>query len=151
MEKKPGTYVLLLQSDRSAQISVGKWGEITLKPGFYFYVGSAFGPGGVQARVLRHCRKNKAKHWHIDYLQNHVRPLGAWYSHDAKRLEHHWAQTFLALETASAIKDFGCSDCRCESHLFYSATSPNFAKFCSLSGSGLQQWHFDETAGTNRS
>jgi len=43
--------------------------KLDLLPGYYIYIGSAFGPGGVRARMLRHLRADKPKHWHIDYLR----------------------------------------------------------------------------------
>ncbi|MFQ5579314.1 MAG: DUF123 domain-containing protein [Nitrospiria bacterium] len=54
MKSEPGTYALILQSRSEARGQVGRLGQINLKPGYYIYVGSAFGPGGVQARVSRH-------------------------------------------------------------------------------------------------
>ena len=77
MKSKPGTYVLILQSLRTGKAQIGRWREIALYPGFYLYVGSAFGPGGVRARVSRHYRKTKQHHWHIDYLREFLIPIGA--------------------------------------------------------------------------
>ncbi len=65
---------------------------ISLRQGYYIYVGSAFGPGGVNARVSRHFRNTKKLHWHIDYLRTFLRPLTVLYSHDPRRLEHQWAK-----------------------------------------------------------
>jgi len=119
MQSKPGTYVLLLESRSAAMVEVGRWGQLRLQPGYYAYVGSAFGPGGIKARVARHCRSKKRMHWHLDYLRSHLTPLAAWCSYSPNRLEHDWALT-LAAETAfSPIKAFGSSDCSCISHLFY--------------------------------
>ena len=54
-----GTYALVLRSDVSAATEIGRWGRLTIRPGYYVYVGSALGPGGVRARVSRHCRETK--------------------------------------------------------------------------------------------
>ncbi len=129
MKPKPGTYALILRSHSKAKAQVGRWGRLIIKPGYYIYVGSAFGPGGVQARVSRHCRKPKSKHWHIDYLREHLSPVGAWYSYETRELEHRWAQVFSDMADTSSIKGFGCSDCKCYSHLFTISTKPDLAQF----------------------
>lgn len=142
MKSKPGTYALILRSHSIAKVQVGRWGKLDLEPGYYIYVGSAFGPGGVQARVLRHCRQAKAQHWHIDYLREHVKPVGAWLGYDAKRLEHHWAHVLKGLSGISSIEGFGCSDCTCYSHLFYTAKKPNFVSFSAVSGGHVETWSY---------
>jgi Uri superfamily endonuclease len=124
MQARPGTYALVLRSPSKATVRVGRLGCIALDPGYYVYVGSAFGPGGVRARVSRHFREQKPRHWHLDYLRDCTRPVGAWYSHDSRRLEHAWAQSLAALPGLSAIANFGCSDCSCQSHLFYTTARP---------------------------
>jgi Uri superfamily endonuclease len=62
MQSNPGTYAIVFRSYKSTSIQIGRWGLLDIQPGYYIYVGRAFGPGGVQARVLRHCRKTKSKH-----------------------------------------------------------------------------------------
>jgi Uri superfamily endonuclease len=106
-------------------VQIGRWREIDIQPGYYIYVGSAFGPGGVRARVSRHCRTDKPKHWHIDYLREFVILLGVWVSYEPERLEHQWAQALYGLEKMTPIQGFGCSDCRCYSHLFYTVAIPD--------------------------
>jgi Uri superfamily endonuclease len=125
----PGTYVLILQSFSTESIQVGRWGQLDLQEGNYIYVGSAFGPGGVRARLSRHLREDKRKHWHIDYLHEHVTPVEAWVSYEAKHLEHEWAQVLNKLVEVKAIQGFGCSDCSCSSHLFYLSTALNLITF----------------------
>ncbi len=127
MKSKPGTYALILKSDSKETIKIGRRLEIYIEPGYYIYVGSAFGPGGVKSRVLRHFRKKKSMHWHIDYLRNFLVPVGAWYSYDSNHLEHQWAQTLLKNKEITSIKGFGCSDCECYSHLFYTYTEPELS------------------------
>src|ERR1017187_2023294 len=46
----PGTYVLVLRCSSNRTIRVGCLGSIRLRPGYYLYVGSGFGPGGLRAR-----------------------------------------------------------------------------------------------------
>lgn len=110
---------------------IGRRGELEIRPGYYLYVGSAFGPGGVHSRVARHCRLRKAKHWHIDYLRDYTTPVAVWYSHAGKRLEHDWAGALARMPNTVAIAGFGCTDCSCMSHLFYSASEPASATLAS--------------------
>jgi len=42
--------------------------SIILEPGVYFYIGSARGPGGALARIVRHLSRGKRVWWHIDKL-----------------------------------------------------------------------------------
>ena len=69
LQQKFGTYALILRSSSQQTITVGKLGKIKMRKGYYIYVGSAFGPGGVRARVKRHCHIRKPPHWHIDYIR----------------------------------------------------------------------------------
>jgi Uri superfamily endonuclease len=141
MESKPGTYALVLRSQKRTNTQIGRWGRLNILPGYYIYVGSAFGPGGVLARVSRHCRKAKSKHWHIDYLLEFAIIESVWYSHSPILLEHRWAETLAKLDETEPIKGFGCSDCKCESHLFFSAKKPKLAKFAGVFGGFIKSWH----------
>ncbi len=122
MERLAGTYALILRNYSKATIQIGRWGRICVKPGYYSYIGSAFGPGGLRARVSRHLRQEKRKHWHIDYLREFMEPVGAWYTHDRQRLEHIWAQSLSEMDGLISTHGFGCSDCNCDSHLFHAPT-----------------------------
>ena len=124
LRSDPGTYALVLQSNSNVRVPIGRWGEIELAQGYYIYVGSAFGPGGVKARVERHWRTNNRKHWHIDYLREHVTPVEAWVSYEAERLEHKWASILFEMPETTPIQGFGCSDCKCHAHLFYTTDAP---------------------------
>lgn len=140
MTPAPGTYALLLRCDAAAQARVGRWGRIDLSKGFYIYTGSAFGPGGVRARVSRHFRKRKRMHWHIDYLRVFLLPLEAWYSHDGGRLEHRWARLFAEMDAAVSVAGLGCSDCDCRSHLFHFPNRPSYERFAAAAGAGTEIW-----------
>jgi len=140
MKAAPGTYVLVLRSQTNAKVRIGRWGHLDVAPGFYLYAGSAFGPGGIQARVSRHHRRDKRRHWHIDYLGDVATPCGAWYSHETARLEHRWAQVLSRMDGMSAIPGFGCSDCGCHSHLFQTSREPDFGRFSELAGGEIAHW-----------
>jgi len=125
MKSEPGTYALILKSQSNEILQAGRWGQLNLRPGYYIYIGSAFGPGGVKARVSRHLRADNRKHWHIDYLRERVTPLEVWVSYDAKHFEHEWAKILLDWPETTPVQGFGCSDCRCSSHLFFTSKLPN--------------------------
>ena len=130
----------MLLSNSTARVQIGRLGEFELKPGYYIYIGSAFGPGGLRARISRHCRTDKPKYWHIDYLREFVTPLTAWVSYGPERLEHRWAQVFYRLEETIPVQGFGCSDCKCHSHLFYASNRPEFAHFSGMLGDQVEAW-----------
>lgn len=134
MDARPGTYALVLQADTAGALPVGRWGVLDMQPGHYIYIGSAFGPGGVRARVARHCRLGKLRHWHIDHLREHATPVAVWYTHDAERLEHRWAAAMNGLRGLRPVAGFGCSDCDCGSHLFFAARRPRFDRFAAAVG-----------------
>ena len=138
MGSRPGTYALILHSDRNIQVRIGRLGVLALKPGYYLYIGSAFGPGGVRARVGRHCGPVKHRHWHIDYLHEHMTPQTVWYSHDSVRHEHCWADLLAGLDGMTPVEGFGCSDCRCHSHLFHSTSPPELVSFSRLAGTEIK-------------
>jgi Uri superfamily endonuclease len=90
-DARPGTYALVLSSEKRKAIQVGKLGTLHVQPGFYVYVGSAFGPGGVRARLAHHMSLAKHPHWHIDYLRMHTTLKEVWYRYNRKSQEHKWA------------------------------------------------------------
>lgn len=114
-----GTYVLWLRLDAPRVIGVGRLGERLFAAGVYAYVGSAHGPGGLNARLRRHLKLDKAPHWHIDALTAFVLAAAIWYSTEPQRLECVWAQRIGGLSGVSVPVDgLGASDCRCAAHLF---------------------------------
>lgn len=129
MRSEKGTYAVILQCRSKATQQVGQWGMILLREGYYVYVSSALGPGGVKARVLHHYHNTKKPHWHIDYLRRFMRPVTVWYTCDHRRLEHRWAKVFLKMNDMSPFQGFGCSDCDCYSHLFFTFEKPEPALF----------------------
>jgi Uri superfamily endonuclease len=51
---KKGTYILIASILQMKRLKIGRLGTYDLLPGFYAYVGSAFGPGGIRARIHHH-------------------------------------------------------------------------------------------------
>jgi Uri superfamily endonuclease len=122
-----GSYILVLQLLQPLlALPVGRLGSCDFLPGYYLYVGSAFGPGGLEARINRHRRRWKARpHWHIDYLRPHARLREAWSVAGPTRFECRWCR---ALAEAPGVSmpapGFGAGDTRCQSHLFYLPRPP---------------------------
>lgn len=63
-----GAYVLIVKLKHELHVDRPRYAPYTLVAGWYVYTGSARGPGGIRARLARHFRKNKRRHWHIDQL-----------------------------------------------------------------------------------
>ena len=130
MHPLPGTYALIFSAYRKSQLKIGKLGTLQLKPGFYVYIGSAFGPGGLKSRIAHHRKKSVRPHWHIDYLGYFLHLPEIWYTYDPIHREHQWAQTLLRTRGASVpLAGFGSSDCRCKAHLFFQNSRPSIKTF----------------------
>jgi Uri superfamily endonuclease len=99
-------------------------------PGFYVYVGSALGPGGVRARVRHHQRAAGRPHWHIDYLRPGADLVEVWHAPETRRREHQWASIVSEFRGALVpLRGFGSSDCTCATHLYYFAARPSVRVF----------------------
>lgn len=126
-----GTYVLVLRLDARKTLTVGRLGGCDFEPGYYAYVGSACGPGGLRARLAHHAVRSARPHWHIDYLRLEAEPVEAWIS--TNRAEHAWAS---AVGNTDAMRPvcagFGTSDCRCLTHLFHASARPRIGPFARL-------------------
>jgi Uri superfamily endonuclease len=112
-----GTYLLIFRLKESVSIQTKGGKSFNLPKGVYIYVGSAFGRGGIKARVERHLRRNKKLHWHLDYLTTFkgFEPLGV-IPFYGKRWECKLAR--LLSKFLKPIEGFGSTDCSCVGHLF---------------------------------
>lgn len=125
-----GTYILILHLDTDTRLTIGKRGTFDFPAGFYAYVGSAFGSGGLRGRLKHHLNSVTKPHWHIDYLRACATVQAVWYLADDTRYEHQWAQLLITSPDAVIpVSRFGSSDCHCESHLIYFINEPNFDEF----------------------
>ncbi|MFO7795441.1 MAG: GIY-YIG nuclease family protein [Promethearchaeati archaeon] len=120
-----GSYILIIELAKSLKLKIGALGEIEFFPGFYAYIGSAMGKIGSSTllnRVKRHLKApaEKKSHWHIDYLLNDENT-------NIVKILLCPCKTKLECILADEIKNnaddlilgFGCSDCKCDTHLFY--------------------------------
>ena len=116
-----GIYTLMLRLSEKRMILVGSLGFMIFAKGYYAYTGSARGPGGLK-RVMRHLRilqgANMTKRWHIDYLMSFAKFQSSIITFTDRNLECHVANRIGAQLTQ--IRDFGCTDCLCPTHLHYS-------------------------------
>ena len=110
-----GSYLLIIELKDDKKIKIGKLGNIFFKKGYYIYVGSAL--NGIEQRVKRHLRIKKKMHWHIDYFLQQSNIIRIYYKASNAKEECSIANFFT--EKLSSIPKFGCSDCKCTSHLFY--------------------------------
>lgn len=130
MGAEPGTYALILRCDDPGLITIGRLGSLPIRTGYFVYVGSAFGPGGIRARVARHHAMDKPRHWHIDHLRPHARIIETWISFDPAHREHQWAELLSRQRGVNVLLEgFGASDCDCPAHLFHFVSPPRIATF----------------------
>ncbi len=126
LPSESGAYVLVLRNWERKSVVVGKLGTMTVRVGFYLYVGSAFGPGGLQARISHHLKPSLKPFWHIDYLRRVTTPVFVWFQVHSFVQEHSWAKLLRQEHGIDiAVRRFGSSDCNCKSHLFFSDTQPD--------------------------
>lgn len=123
-----GSYALFISIPAPVRLTTGSLGAADFPAGLYVYSGSAYGPGGIRARLGRHLHGDGKTHWHIDYVRPHVEVRGWCYAlaqeHQTgapqPRLECQWSQTLANSSQASIpVPRFGASDCftACPAHL----------------------------------
>jgi Uri superfamily endonuclease len=112
-----GSYILLMTLPEGSTIKVGSLADAPFSRGCYAYVGSAM--GGFASRLKRHCQKGKKPRWHIDYLLERANISDIILCQTEERVECAIAQALS--QRVSSIPGFGSSDCKCRSHLFFTA------------------------------
>jgi len=112
-----GLYIAVFYLPSPRNIRVGKLGQFHFKKGTYFYVGSA--QRNLSGRLKRHNTKKKPLRWHIDYLSERARMLGAITIPGPRKYECELAKE-LGEMFELCVPGFGASDCRCSGHLFFS-------------------------------
>ena len=116
-----GAYLILIEIDVYTETHAGSLGKVVLEPGYYVYVGSAM--RCLAARMRRHLSKRKKTRWHIDYITNFSTSITAIPIKSAGRIECALAEQIMRISHHS-IPNFGSSDCRCPSHLYYFSVHP---------------------------
>jgi Uri superfamily endonuclease len=121
LTKISGSYILIIQVLKDTSIEIGRLGFINFLKGYYAYIGSALN-NQLLNRVYRHVKpaSEKKLHWHIDYFLAHentsVKKI--FLTSSSYREECELAEVFRLIATKS-IENFGSSDCKCSSHLFF--------------------------------
>ncbi|OAZ13426.1 hypothetical protein TH15_10330 [Thalassospira profundimaris] len=133
LPKVAGAYVLVIELTADLTLQNKRFAGITLAKGTYLYCGSANGPGGIAARVIRHCKTTKKPHWHVDELTSNgagrvtsvlVVPGGD---------ECELRAALHEPDTQVPVPGFGSSDCiDCVSHLVITQDDDISALFTKL-------------------
>jgi Uri superfamily endonuclease len=143
LHRTKGTYCLLLQLGAHETIQIGRLGLFKFQAGHYIYFGSALGPGGLASRIRHHLRIAAKPHWHVDYLRRHAIIEAIGYIKTKTLYEHRLADYLNTLNNWHApIKGFGASDCKCNSHLFFSCAKPDLIQL--MEGFKLIKGHLFE-------
>ena len=112
---RKGTYILIFDMP-DIRIEAGALGTIDICEGTYCYAGSAM--NGLDQRIGRHLSKKKKIHWHIDHLTTECGRIEAYEAVPPEITECMLGRIVLESGGAGIVKGFGCSDCRCRTHLF---------------------------------
>ena len=140
-----GTYLIILELNQNQQRVIGKLGKCEFSAGCYAYVGSAQGSGGLAGRLKRHLGYDKSQkpHWHIDHLNQSAAITQIWWLEGSPSQECIWANILADLGLRS-IPNFGSSDCRCSSHLFWLPKMPDseWSKFMETINDNLKTIKF---------
>jgi len=119
---RTGVYALLIQVPEQETIRIGRLGPISFDQGIHVYIGSAL--NSLEGRISRHFRAAKKKHWHVDFLLDGTGPklVGVATRLTRRNLECTMSRV-VQNRALSSIPRFGCSDCKCSSHLHYLRTT----------------------------
>ena len=102
--------------NNTSKIKIGKkLGKIDFDKGYYVYVGSAM--NSLKSRINRHLSDEKKMHWHIDYFLKESEIEEVIFNESTEKIE--CGLSHYISKKATGTKGFGCSDCECESHLYY--------------------------------
>ena len=112
-----GAYLLTIDLPAAVPLRFGRQPATVLPAGRYVYCGSAYGPGGLRARVGRHLRRDKPIRWHVDRLTAAGRVVEVLTVPDGDECDL-FAAVSNVPNAAVPLPGFGSSDCRrCPAHL----------------------------------
>ncbi|MCX8182050.1 MAG: GIY-YIG nuclease family protein [Candidatus Methanomethyliaceae archaeon] len=118
-----GSYAIILRLNRHSKLEIGK-NQFNLNPGVYIYAGSAFGPGGIVARLRRHLKTfttgTTKKHWHIDSFLRLSTAFISVYASSPQKMECGIVRSLKEMGFKT-VRGFGNTDCRsgCGGHLVF--------------------------------
>jgi Uri superfamily endonuclease len=123
-----GSYFLLIYNKKTAHVKFGKKHMNKFPQGFYIYVGSAMGESNtsIRHRLTRYIKiadntQSENFHWHIDYfLRSPLTSIKMIMILPNSVVKEECSLSELIQEYSDDnINGFGCSDCKCKSHLYY--------------------------------
>jgi Uri superfamily endonuclease len=132
-----GAYILVMKLKSNKNIRVGSLGKLEFNKGFYCYVGSAIGSTTIENRCKRHLMKNKKMKWHIDYLRREAEIVSIVTIPSKNKIECIVSRK-ISKQADSFILKFGCSDCSCNSHLFYFKNEESIYKLYYIFSKGFK-------------
>jgi Uri superfamily endonuclease len=136
--RESGTYAIIFYCRLTAPVCIGRLGILHLHPGWYVYLGSALGTGGLRSRLKHHCGVVEKPHWHLDYVHHHLDIKEIWFQTGNRKKECAWAQYFLGRQgVAVPLRRFGSSDCKCRSHFLSFSKKPDFESWRNAAGKRL--------------
>ncbi|MFH1490573.1 MAG: GIY-YIG nuclease family protein [Pseudomonadota bacterium] len=123
--------ILFLEREKEIVVGRGMSSSFHLfSAGYYAYVGSAHGPGGLKSRIHRHLIEEKKSVWHIDYLRKEAAPIEVWVSGHEKKPESVWADALLLMKGAHPVENFGnTDDTKSRTHLCHFYDKPSARAF----------------------
>ena len=140
-----GVYALILNLEKPKSITFNRGRslqrQVVVAPhrfesGWYVYLGSARGAGGLGRRLARHHRikaDTKRMRWNVDFFREHADLTEVWFTETVdKEHEHNWAKAVAGLPGASVpVEGFRTSDCDsgCLSHFFHLPDRPTAGLF----------------------
>lgn len=133
----PGAYALAVRLAAPLRLAPPRWQGTALEAGLYIYCGSANGPGGIGARLRRHARPSKVRHWHVDALTaaGAVIGAGAFISGSECEIMERLSRSRGA---QIPVPGFGSSDCRhCSAHLVMLPAARNLEYLLRRLGAGV--------------
>jgi Uri superfamily endonuclease len=118
-----GVYCLVLWLPRACHITLTRRGTCRIERGWYVYTGSA--KRNLRPRLLRHLRRHKRFHWHIDRLRAVTSVQQVWVWPWTAGGECRTNATVRHMRDATyPVEGFGASDCQCYAHLVSFPSEP---------------------------
>jgi Uri superfamily endonuclease len=118
-----GVYCLVLWLPRARSVAFSRRATGRFPRGWYVYTGSA--RRNLLPRLLRHLRRRKPRHWHIDHLRavSSLRQIWVWPWTGGAECRMSTMIRHLPHATCP-VEGFGASDCRCLAHLICFPSQP---------------------------
>ncbi len=125
MLKIKGSYGLIFENLSDIELIVGSLGKKFFSRGVYVYIGSAFGENqSIETRVNRHASLffsgKGSVHWHVDYLiVSDNFDLWGYSEFPSQNKNECDVASEIDKVSDGSVDGFGCTDCGCDSHLFF--------------------------------